>query len=73
MRASAFALAVIAALTSQRIQAPERVDTIYKDAPVLTMNHSQPGTEAAPVEDGKILVVGRLSKMISHEGDSDEE
>lgn len=50
--------------------AQEIADTIYRGGPIITINDAAPRAEAVAVANGKILAVGALAEIMSHQGDS---
>lgn len=52
--------------------AQDIADTIYTGGPILTINDAQPNAEAVAVKDGRILAVGPLTDVMTHQGDATE-
>lgn len=64
------ALLAGATIVTGPVSAQEIADTIYAGGPILTINDAQPTAEAVAVKDGRILAVGTLTDVTSHQGDA---
>ncbi|WP_170391539.1 amidohydrolase [Ruegeria arenilitoris] len=64
------AVSVAAGLTLGNMALAQHVaDTIYTGGPILTIDDARPKVQAVAVRDGRIIAVGELSEMRSHQGD----
>lgn len=59
-------------LFANPIYAEVIADTIYSGGPILTINDAQPTSEAVAVKDGRIIAVGALADIATHQGDTTE-
>ncbi|WP_170461336.1 amidohydrolase [Ruegeria arenilitoris] len=64
------AVSVAAGLTLGNMALAQQIaDTIYTGGPILTIDDARPTVQAVAVRDGRIIAVGELSEMRSHQGD----
>lgn len=59
-------------LVTSPVSAQVIADTIYSGGPILTINDAQPSAEAVAVKNGRILAVGALSDIVTHQGATTE-
>ncbi|WP_170407762.1 amidohydrolase [Ruegeria arenilitoris] len=64
------AVSVAAGLTFGNMAFAQQVaDTIYTGGPILTIDDARPTVQAVAVRDGRIIAIGELAEMRSHQGD----
>ncbi|WP_170448021.1 amidohydrolase [Ruegeria arenilitoris] len=64
------AVSVAAGLTLGNMALAQQIaDTIYTGGPILTIDDARPTVQAVAVKDGRIIAVGELADMRSHQGD----
>ncbi|WP_170525921.1 amidohydrolase [Ruegeria arenilitoris] len=64
------AVSVAAGLTLGNMALAQQIaDTIYTGGPILTIDDARPTVQAVAVKDGRIIAVGELAEMRSHQGD----
>ncbi|WP_170582758.1 amidohydrolase [Ruegeria arenilitoris] len=64
------AVSVAAGLTLGNMALAQQIaDTIYTGGPILTIDDARPTVQAVAVRDGRIIAVGELAEMRSHQGD----
>ncbi|WP_170452590.1 amidohydrolase [Ruegeria arenilitoris] len=64
------AVSVASGLTLGTMALAQQVaDTIYTGGPILTIDDARPKVQAVAVKDGRIIAVGELAEMRSHQGD----
>ncbi len=72
-RSLCFVTAVTAIISfSSPVSSQQIADRIYLGGPIVTMNDTAPSAEAVAVKDGRILAVGSLSDVSTHQGDKTE-
>ncbi len=71
-RNSCLALVAGAVIFASPAFAQSIADTIYSNGPILTINDAEPTVEAVAVKNGRILAVGALSDIKSHQGETTE-